>query len=69
MTCPSCHQPSTWEGNPWRPFCSEQCQMTDLGAWAAERYRIPGSTLLMDASLPESFESEDDTDAQHNREA
>ncbi|MBM4122288.1 MAG: DNA gyrase inhibitor YacG [Nitrospira sp.] len=25
----------------WRPFCSERCQIIDLGAWASERYRIP----------------------------
>lgn len=42
MTCPLCRQPTTWDGNPWRPFCSERCQVTDLGAWAADRYRIPG---------------------------
>jgi len=27
----------------WRPFCSERCKTLDLGAWAAERYRIPTS--------------------------
>ena len=42
MTCPLCHQPSTWEGNPWRPFCSERCQVTDLGAWATERLSYTG---------------------------
>ncbi|MEQ1791572.1 MAG: DNA gyrase inhibitor YacG, partial [Nitrospiraceae bacterium] len=45
MTCPLCHQPTTWEGNTWRPFCSERCQLTDLGAWATDRYRIPGPDL------------------------
>lgn len=35
--------------------------MTDLGAWATERYRIPGSTLTMDTSLPDSLEEDDDT--------
>jgi len=28
--------------NKWRPFCSERCKMIDLGAWAAEDYRIAG---------------------------
>ena len=28
-------------GNKWRPFCSERCKMIDLGAWAAESYRVP----------------------------
>jgi uncharacterized protein len=27
--------------NRWRPFCSERCRITDLGAWASESYRIP----------------------------
>jgi hypothetical protein len=25
----------------WRPFCSERCKTIDLGAWAAEAYRVP----------------------------
>ena len=24
------------------PFCSERCKLLDLGAWAAEKYRIAG---------------------------
>ena len=66
MTCPLCYQPSTWGGNPWRPFCSERCQVTDLGAWAMEHYRVPGPTLTMDTSLPDSLERDDDTEAQKN---
>jgi endogenous inhibitor of DNA gyrase (YacG/DUF329 family) len=69
MICPLCHQHSIWEGNPWRPFCSERCQLTDLGAWATERYRIPGSTLTMDTPLPDSLEGDDDTEAQQDDEA
>jgi endogenous inhibitor of DNA gyrase (YacG/DUF329 family) len=40
--CPHCKKPIKWEGNPFRPFCSERCRMIDLGKWAAEDYRIPG---------------------------
>ncbi|MGL5210660.1 MAG: DNA gyrase inhibitor YacG, partial [Acinetobacter junii] len=32
--CPRCGQDSTWEGNEFRPFCSERCKLIDLGAWA-----------------------------------
>jgi endogenous inhibitor of DNA gyrase (YacG/DUF329 family) len=39
--CPRCGHPSYWNGNPSRPFCSERCKLIDLGAWAAENYRIP----------------------------
>jgi uncharacterized protein len=66
MTCPLCHQPSTWEDNFWRPFCSERCQVADLGTWAAEHYRIPGPTFTIDTSLPDLLEGDDDTEAQRN---
>ncbi|MCS6306519.1 MAG: DNA gyrase inhibitor YacG [Nitrospira sp.] len=56
MTCPLCQQPTTWEANPWRPFCSERCQITDLGTWAAEHYRIPGTPLITERVTPESDE-------------
>ena len=42
VNCPSCGKPVIWNGeNHWRPFCSERCKSLDLGAWAAERYRVP----------------------------
>ena len=39
--CPVCRTPTTWEGNPYKPFCSERCQTRDLGAWSSESYRVP----------------------------
>ena len=39
--CPLCKKATTWEENPWRPFCSERCKLTDLGKWASEAYKIP----------------------------
>ena len=44
LRCPQCRQPTTWEGNEFRPFCSERCRLLDLGAWADESYRVTGST-------------------------
>jgi endogenous inhibitor of DNA gyrase (YacG/DUF329 family) len=41
MRCPLCRRETVWEDNPWRPFCSERCQLIDLGRWASEDYRIP----------------------------
>ena len=67
MTCPICHQSTTWEGNLWRPFCSERCQVTDLGVWASEDYRIPGPTLMANISFPDSPEGDDETGAGQNR--
>jgi uncharacterized protein len=31
--------------NRFRPFCSERCRMVDLGTWADEGYRVPGSKV------------------------
>ena len=42
VRCPACGGDSVYAAsNPYRPFCSERCKTTDLGAWATERYRIP----------------------------
>jgi endogenous inhibitor of DNA gyrase (YacG/DUF329 family) len=38
--CPLCRRETSWEDNPWRPFCSERCQMIDLGRWASGDYRM-----------------------------
>ena len=43
--CPTCRRLVVWEGNPHRPFCSQRCRLIDLGAWASERYRIPGEAV------------------------
>ncbi len=45
VRCPECRRLTDWHDNPWRPFCSERCQLIDLGAWAEERYGIPGEPL------------------------
>jgi endogenous inhibitor of DNA gyrase (YacG/DUF329 family) len=41
IICPICKKNTTWEENPWRPFCSERCKLIDLGKWVLEEYRIP----------------------------
>ena len=55
VRCPTCRQETAWEGNRFRPFCTERCKLIDLGAWFEERYRIPGAPLP-----PESLDDEDD---------
>ncbi|MBN2654411.1 MAG: DNA gyrase inhibitor YacG [Nitrospirae bacterium] len=40
IKCPLCSKITTWEENPFKPFCSERCKMIDLGRWAAEDYKI-----------------------------
>jgi endogenous inhibitor of DNA gyrase (YacG/DUF329 family) len=46
--CPHCGSNAHWEGNPFRPFCSERCRMIDLGAWVDEDYRIPAEKKMVD---------------------
>jgi endogenous inhibitor of DNA gyrase (YacG/DUF329 family) len=45
VKCPTCRTEVEWEHNRFRPFCSERCQLIDLGAWTEERYRIPGEKV------------------------
>jgi endogenous inhibitor of DNA gyrase (YacG/DUF329 family) len=35
-SCPRCKKRMDWEGNPFRPFCSERCRMIDLGQWISD---------------------------------
>ncbi len=42
VKCPVCRKETEWEGNPFRPFCSERCKNADLAAWASGEYRIAG---------------------------
>lgn len=42
IACPGCGKVVEYSPeNPWRPFCSERCRLSDLGAWASGSYRIP----------------------------
>jgi uncharacterized protein len=40
VNCPNCGGSTTWEGNEWRPFCSQRCKLIDLGSWISEEYVI-----------------------------
>jgi uncharacterized protein len=55
VPCPSCGKSVEWtEANAFLPFCSERCKTIDLGAWAAERYRVP---VVEDKDEPEAPDS------------
>ena len=41
MKCPTCRHAVTKDGNKLYPFCSERCQLVDLGRWINEEYRVP----------------------------
>jgi endogenous inhibitor of DNA gyrase (YacG/DUF329 family) len=45
VKCPSCRAEAVWDGNPFRPFCSERCKAVDLGDWLTDAYRIPGERV------------------------
>lgn len=55
VVCPRCGRRKEWQGNPFRPFCSERCKMIDFGDWLEERHSIPGEPL----------ETPEDEDAKH----
>ena len=45
MKCPTCGKQIEWKENQYRPFCSERCQLVDLGKWVEGEYRVPGESL------------------------
>jgi len=50
VSCPICGKQVAWTAESfWRPFCSKRCKLGDLGAWAAEEYRVAGSEPPSDA--------------------
>ena len=52
VSCPRCAGPSLYSpANRFRPFCSERCKQIDLGAWAAEDFRMPAEAPPEDAEF------------------
>ena len=47
VKCPTCGREGEYEGNEFRPFCSERCRLLDFGAWADEDYSLPAETSEM----------------------
>lgn len=41
VKCPICGTRAPYEGNEYRPFCSERCRLLDFGAWVNEEYTLP----------------------------
>lgn len=41
VKCPRCGKELEYEGNEFRPFCSERCKLIDFGVWADEGYALP----------------------------
>ena len=53
VICPTCGKSVKWEGNDWKPFCSERCKLVDLGTWITGEYKIPGEELSEEDSKKE----------------
>ncbi len=61
IKCPHCGKPSVYDAsNPSRPFCSERCQLMDLGKWADEKYAVPGEAVDSKSDVNENPERESD---------
>ncbi len=54
--CPHCQRRFEPLVPAWLPFCSERCQLIDLGRWLGEEYRVPGKPQ----DLPEEWLPEDE---------
>lgn len=55
LPCPICKKPTVWSvENPYRPFCSERCKLTDLGSWLNGDYRVPVDDLESDPPVADS---------------
>ena len=68
ITCPLCKRTTTWEENPWRPFCSEKCKLIDLGKWVSEEYRIEGEKAE-EEQRAERNEHKNDKEHKHRAES
>ena len=47
VKCPICGRRTPYEGNEFRPFCSERCKLLDFGAWVNEEYALPVEESVM----------------------
>jgi len=47
IKCPACGKETQFEGNQFRPFCSERCKLLDFGAWADGEYSLPAEASGM----------------------
>jgi endogenous inhibitor of DNA gyrase (YacG/DUF329 family) len=61
--CPICKTPTDSSRNAEFPFCSERCQLRDLGNWASEKYVV--SEPIFDEDDEELNESPNADDTQH----
>jgi endogenous inhibitor of DNA gyrase (YacG/DUF329 family) len=62
VSCPICAKPVPWSPeSAYRPFCSQRCRQIDLGAWAAETYRVAGQGRPISAPGADELDIPSDT--------
>jgi uncharacterized protein len=47
VKCPNCGKQTEYNGNEFRPFCSERCKLIDFGTWADEEYALPAESAQL----------------------
>ncbi len=58
--CPTCRGDSVKDGNKVFPFCSERCQLIDLGRWINEEYRVPDEPDVSGGGVESSHPTDDE---------
>jgi len=52
VRCPRCGAQTSFSSeNKFRPFCSERCQLIDLGSWASGSYKIASTEPLTEDDI------------------
>jgi hypothetical protein len=59
IKCPKCAKVVNYDGNPYRPFCSERCKTSDLASWADEQYKIPENKFKSSETSYDKIDMED----------
>jgi hypothetical protein len=60
VKCPKCGKETLFEGNPFRPFCSERCKLVDLGKWLSGSYTVPAEKEEEEDGRPKADEKSED---------
>lgn len=58
--CPTCRGEAVKDGNKVYPFCSERCQLIDLGRWVNEEYRVPDEPDVSGGGAESSHPTDDE---------
>ncbi|MBK9069669.1 MAG: DNA gyrase inhibitor YacG [Myxococcales bacterium] len=53
--CPTCQAPSATD--KVAPFCSDRCQLIDLGKWLGEEYRVTSYEPVPEELLPRTVDA------------